>query len=674
MQNDDVSLLNEYARTNSEAAFAGLVSRHVNLVYSVALRQVRDPHLAEEVTQAVFIILARKAGGLGDKVVLSGWLCRTARFAAENALTIQRRRQRREQEAYMHKVLNDATTEETWPQIEPLLDDAMKKLGRKDHDAIVLRFFENRDFAEVSAAMGTSEGAAKMRVSRALEKLRGFFAKRGVTSTNTAISGAMTTHCVQAAPAVLSGVIAVAAASKGTAAGAPVLALVKGATKALAWAKLKLMAGFAAGAVLVGGSVTVAVMRDDAGRRPPDPAKMLKNIWAERNRLKSGEVEFVVARHDNRWNLQTNYFLLSATFDGDKRRVEQLARDFVLDGNITNVEETAQAKLAEFHGDKEALVKLGLGQFMDLSYRTVYDGKVFLQFSDSGTDIIDPTNDVGFYLFDPRTVGLLYVSISAHDTLDQMSCFQNPESVSLVGKEDVGGIPAWHVKETLSGDWVYEFWLDAAHPTHILKHADPGNHAMLFEKYDPQNPSDPLPVEIDFIDQGRWATENYWFRRQARYNVPIAPKAFTLAGLRMPPGVPVVDYRIHQRIGYWDGSTLVQDFPRNASWKPGSADDVPQNDSRWLGFLWRMPRTPALTGNGMSGDLPSLANFRTDPSFVDQRKVIAHEFGWGVAWTAFALGSLMGVRYGVKRFRAQHFQVSAARGQGHGLIRDQRFR
>jgi len=108
MMTDDMELVREYARHNSDEAFGALVSRHVNLVYSVALRSVRDPHLAGEITQAVFIILARKADLLGPKTILPGWLCRTARYASANALTIQRRRQRREQEA--HIASNDSTT------------------------------------------------------------------------------------------------------------------------------------------------------------------------------------------------------------------------------------------------------------------------------------------------------------------------------------------------------------------------------------------------------------------------------------------------------------------------------------------------------------------------------------------------------------------------------------
>ena len=134
MPNDDLTLLREYARSHSEEAFATLVSRHVNVVYSVALRQARDPYLAEEITQAVFIILARKAGSIGDKTILPGWLCRTARYASANALTIQRRRQHHEQEVHMQNILTgggDASSpqihEKTWQQIAPLLDGAMEQ-------------------------------------------------------------------------------------------------------------------------------------------------------------------------------------------------------------------------------------------------------------------------------------------------------------------------------------------------------------------------------------------------------------------------------------------------------------------------------------------------------------------------------------------------------------------
>src|ERR1700758_4999967 len=148
MMADDMQLVREYARSNSEQAFATLVSRHINLVYSVALRQVRDSHLAEEITQAVFIILARKASSLGPKIILSGWLCRTARYVSANALTVQRRRQRREQEAQMQSILNESEPD-AWIQIAPLLDGAMAQLGPKDHDAIVLRFFESKSFQEM---------------------------------------------------------------------------------------------------------------------------------------------------------------------------------------------------------------------------------------------------------------------------------------------------------------------------------------------------------------------------------------------------------------------------------------------------------------------------------------------------------------------------------------------
>ena len=143
MLNDDMALVRAYAHGDSEAAFTELVARHVNLVYSVALRQVREPRLTEKVTQAVFIILARKAAMLGDRTVVAGWLCLIARYASADALKQQRRRQRRESEAYMQSASHEPAPD-LWPLLVPLLDDGLAHLGERDHNAIVLRYLENK--------------------------------------------------------------------------------------------------------------------------------------------------------------------------------------------------------------------------------------------------------------------------------------------------------------------------------------------------------------------------------------------------------------------------------------------------------------------------------------------------------------------------------------------------
>jgi RNA polymerase sigma factor (sigma-70 family) len=226
MFTDDMALVREYAQSNSEQAFATLVSRHVNLVYSVAVRHVRDPHLAEEITQSVFILLARKAKSLSAKTIISGWLCRTAGYVSANTLSIQRRRQSREQEAQMQTILNEPEPG-VWSQIAPLLDEALNCLGQKEHDAVVLRFFDGKELKQVGAEMGTTEDAARMRVNRGLERLRKFFTNKGVTLSTTAIAGAVATNSVQAAPAGLAAIITAAALSGTTITTAAVIAATK---------------------------------------------------------------------------------------------------------------------------------------------------------------------------------------------------------------------------------------------------------------------------------------------------------------------------------------------------------------------------------------------------------------------------------------------------------------
>ncbi|MGA2662264.1 MAG: sigma-70 family RNA polymerase sigma factor [Verrucomicrobiota bacterium] len=234
---NDQQLLAEYAWSESEESFTALVARHVNLVYSAALRFTGNPHHAEEITQAVFIVLARKAGRLRPGTVLAGWLYQTARLTAANFVRGEARRLHREREAYMQSNTPSTSNEPdaaAWERMAPLLDEAMGLLGETDRNAVVLRFFENKTAREVAAALKLTEAAAHRRMSRALEKLRDFFSKRGVALSAAAIAGAMSANCVQAAPGGLAAAMAI-----GTVAGGSIAALATGTIKAMTWAKIK---------------------------------------------------------------------------------------------------------------------------------------------------------------------------------------------------------------------------------------------------------------------------------------------------------------------------------------------------------------------------------------------------------------------------------------------------
>ena len=257
---DDIALLRQFATENSEAAFATLVARHIGLVHSAALRQTGNPHAAEEITQAVFIILARKAGSLGGKVVLPGWLYQTARLTAANYLRTEIRRTRREQEAHMNSLENETPADEVaWQQIAPLLDTAMGKLNEADRNAIVLRFFENKSMGEIAAALDAPEATVRKRITRAVERLRKFFTKRGVTLTAAAIAGAVSANSVQAAPTVVIKSVTAVALTKGAVVSGSTLTLVKGALKLMAWTKAKTAIVVGVATVLVVGTTAIAI-------------------------------------------------------------------------------------------------------------------------------------------------------------------------------------------------------------------------------------------------------------------------------------------------------------------------------------------------------------------------------------------------------------------------------
>jgi RNA polymerase sigma factor (sigma-70 family) len=252
-----MELVRQYVARQSESAFATLVSRHTNLVYSAALRRTGNPQLAEEVTQAVFIILARKARTLDERTILPGWLYRTACYVSGHASKQELRRQQREQEAYMqsHEIQTDAA----WNQMAPVLEEAMLRLGQTDRDALVLRFFEGQSLKEVGATLGASEEAAKKRVARALEKLRGILAKRGAVSTTVIIAGAISANSVQAAPLALAKTATAIALAKGATASTSTLTLITGASKIMAWTKAKITVITVAGILLAAGTTTVVV-------------------------------------------------------------------------------------------------------------------------------------------------------------------------------------------------------------------------------------------------------------------------------------------------------------------------------------------------------------------------------------------------------------------------------
>jgi len=215
MNANDLNLLQQYAQEGSEEAFTAIVNRHLGLVYSAALRQVRSPQLAEEVAQSVFSDLARSARKLKPDTLLGAWLYQVTRRTAVDVVRRESRRQFREQVALEIAGMNSNTSD--WAKVEPMLDEAMEALEEADRQAILLRYFEHKSLREVGQFLGASEDAAQKRVSRAVDELRRFFSKRGAAVGVPALVLLLSANAVQSAPAGLSSTISAAAISAGTA-------------------------------------------------------------------------------------------------------------------------------------------------------------------------------------------------------------------------------------------------------------------------------------------------------------------------------------------------------------------------------------------------------------------------------------------------------------------------
>lgn len=227
--NDDAELLRRFVNERSESAFAELVQRKAGLVYSAALRQVGgDTQLAQDVSQRVFIVLARKARELVQRPELTGWLYTTTRFAALTALRENQRRKNRELEAHLMQEIEQASmTDADWEKVRPLLDSAICDLPEHDRSAVLMRYFENLPYATMASKLGIGESAARMRSERALDKLRTVLAEKGITSTAVALGMVLSTQAVAAPPVGLAATLSGGALAKSAVLGGGAGLLVK---------------------------------------------------------------------------------------------------------------------------------------------------------------------------------------------------------------------------------------------------------------------------------------------------------------------------------------------------------------------------------------------------------------------------------------------------------------
>jgi RNA polymerase sigma factor (sigma-70 family) len=254
-----MELLGDYARNHSEQAFRTLVERHINVVYSVALRQTQNTQLADDVTQAVFIALAEKAASIPKNTILAGWLFRATRFAAANVRRSEARREYWEQKAaQMETPSSSSPSESESEQVTPMLNEALEQLPELDRAAILLRFFESKSMEEVGRTLGTTESAAKMRLARAVEKLRNIFRKRGVVVPTASVLAILSAQAAHAAPAGLASAVATSALLHQSSASTLILA--KGTLKIMAQAKTMKLA-LAAIILLFAGSAALVIQQ-----------------------------------------------------------------------------------------------------------------------------------------------------------------------------------------------------------------------------------------------------------------------------------------------------------------------------------------------------------------------------------------------------------------------------
>lgn len=292
MARTDIELLRHYQDEGREADFAEFVQRHVSLVYSVALRRVHSPQIAEEVAQTVFLDLAQKIPQLQTDTQVIAWLHQLARRTAIDAHRRETRRTARELEAFAMNAHEKETSE--WNQIKPLLDDSLAGLPEPDRAAVLLRFMEGKSFREIGASIGLSEDAAQKRVARALEKLRGILQRQGVTVGAGALAVVLSSQAIQAAPAALAPAIAVTVAKTVT-----VQSLAVAASKTIFMSALK----NSVVALALAGTVALVVHEVNSNRDLRQQNADLQQQLAEANARAATAMPAAPSADNSGWNV-----------------------------------------------------------------------------------------------------------------------------------------------------------------------------------------------------------------------------------------------------------------------------------------------------------------------------------------------------------------------------------
>lgn len=635
-------LLLEFRGTRAEAAFSELVRRYTNLVYSIAKRRVVDVTLAQEVSQIVFIRLAKAPPKLASEGQLLSWLHRTTVHASIDLWRSETRRRAREQHAVAMQI--DPTEEVAWKEMSPVLDEALDGLDDSDRQVILLRFFEQKTMADLARILDVSEDAAKMRVSRAIGRLRTRLSSLGAACSATLLGTLLYERSVEAAPSGLAATLSAIRIAAPAGLAGSLISLIIGSPAAkflpaaaaivimgIAFLVLQAMKPSRGGEVGAKGTPTQNGLSDaslagasaetnSAGNAgEPDPAKLIQAAARARQRIASGIIDFeiftsgTVTRIDD-----TNWYKLEVHFENGRLWSESIGQEFRY---ITPIPGGPEAEAITKRADqmpRGQAIREGLIQAFSSHHVAYYDGQTVTDYWETDyegtnrphcrTDINKPGSS-SIFIFDPRCLGVsttLYVESKIDDCLP----YSTAKSIALLGRESVDGNPAWRIRVRNKYGYDLDYWLDAVHSERVLKVQANGD--VTLSRYSDSDLKDPLPIEVRNIhyQNGIARYETRVVRRTTRYNTPVDPINWSLDGLHMKGGTEVIDTRNHRLLGYWTGAGL-SDLPRN---------DQPQlpapNRAELLTLLENEPATSAafgaalwiLTNSPDGADLQKAAN------------------------------------------------------------------